>query len=350
MESHRQIEDQAAAFLARRDSGDWTDTDQAFFDEWLAGSTARRVAVLRLEAVWEEARRLKALSAGLQSDVVPPPGEWQSSPFFSRSQPDRKPRIAHGARLSAAAAAILVAVGIGAFLTFTPAGERYATPIGGVATVPLQDGSNITLNTATQVRVELTSSERDIRLDAGEAFFDVAKDPKRPFVVEIGRKRVVAVGTRFSVRRDGDAIRVAVTEGEVRVEDTGAPLQVRTEFPMGAAPRERETAGMLLSAGSVASTGKSGLLVQEKSVGEVEGELSWRQGYLTFSDISLAAAVAEFNRYNSHRIVIADPRVAALHISGTFRATNYQAFIRVLDRGFSIHAKTSEDTTTLTQD
>ena len=107
---------------------------------------------------------------------------------------------------------------------------------------------------------------------------------------------------------------------------------------------------MLLSAGGVARTGKAGFLLQEKPVAEVEGELSWRQGYLTFSDVSLAAAVSEFNRYNSHQIVIADPKVAALHISGTFRATNYQAFIRVLDQGFSIHAKTNEDTTTLTQD
>ena len=122
----------------------------------------------------------------------------------------------------ATAASVLLAVAAGAYLWFQSSENRYTTPIGGIASVPLQDGSNITLNTATEVHVALTGRERDIDLERGEAFFQVAKDAKRPFVVNAGRKRVIAVGTQFSVLRDGDDIRVIVSEGTVRIEDRDA--------------------------------------------------------------------------------------------------------------------------------
>jgi transmembrane sensor len=376
MDSHREIEDHAAALLARRDSGDWTDADQAQLEEWMAVSTARRVAVLRLEAVWENARRLRALGAGLPRGTVPPAGELQSSLFFTgplangveiaRGSDKRDdfscPRErGTGGRLRrpgvrlAAAASMLLAVGVGTYFAIAPTGERYATPIGGIASVPLQDGSSVTLNTASEVRVELTPHERHIRLDKGEAFFEVAKDPSRPFIVQVGTKRVIAVGTKFSVRRDGDDVRVAVTEGKVEVTDTRgssarnsrSPPSVGGEGSGGGSLHEGE---VFLTPGYIASAGDAGILVEDRPLAQVVDALSWRQGYLTFHETSLADAVAEFNRYNTHQIAVADSGVAAIRISGTFRAVNYRAFIQVLDAGFAIHAETNQDTTTLSKD
>src|ERR1700722_18020756 len=241
MDSHQDIEDQAAAFLAQRDRGDWSPADQAQLERWLAQSTARRVGFLRLEATWDEARRLKALSAGLAPGVVPPPGEWRHTPFFDSqsasvvrdgltaptapivsAQNRTDTPNAKRMRFFAVAATVLLAIGFITYLALSPTGERYSTPIGGIASVPLADGSHITLNTATQVHVELTPQERRIRLDDGEAFFEVAHDASRPFVVQVGNKRVIAVGTKFSVRRVGDDIRVVVTEGKVRVDSGSA--------------------------------------------------------------------------------------------------------------------------------
>src|SRR5262249_8377393 len=105
---------------------------------------------------------------------------------------------------------------------------------------------------------------------------------------------------------------------------------------------------VFLAAGSVASTQASRILVQQRSVPSVEDDLSWRRGYLTFHDTLLATAVDELNRYNKHKIVIQDPQVAAIRISGTFRAVNYRAFVRVLGEGFGIRSQDGEDTTTLT--
>lgn len=375
MESHQEIEDQAAAFLARRDSGNWTQVDQAELDEWLTESTARRVGFLRLETVWDEARRLKALSAGLPAGTVPPPGGWRHTPFFDAhsSAPLRAgvpvsslPAMAvsnQAARWSrqrmgwvALAATVLCALGVGAyFFAAAPRGDRYSTPIGGIASVSLADGSRLTLNTATRVRVELTPQERHVRLEDGEAFFQVAKDPNRPFVVEVGNKRVIAVGTEFSVRRTGDDMRVVVTEGKVRVESgsaDGAATVRRRPGPAGASPQMaqgRPPSEVLLTPGSVASAADDGVVVEQKALSEAEDDLTWRHGYLTFHDASLADAVAEFNRYNTHKIAIQDPAVAAIRISGSFRALNYEAFVRVLGDGFAIHARTTGDTTTLTR-
>ena len=226
--------------------------------------------------------------------------------------------------------------------------------------MPLADGSHLTLNTATQVLVELTPQERHIRLEDGEAFFQVAKDPNRPFVVEVGNKRVVAVGTEFSVRRTGDDMRVVVTEGKVRVESgsdgaAGSSQLAAVGERKGVAAASTEIAPqrrpgeVFLTPGSVASAGDDGVVVEQKPVSEAEDDLTWRHGYLTFHDASLADAVAEFNRYNAHKIVIQDPAVAAIRISGSFRALNYEAFVRVLGAGFAIHARSTDDTTTLTR-
>ncbi|HWM67859.1 MAG TPA: FecR domain-containing protein [Steroidobacteraceae bacterium] len=368
MESHKQIEDAAAEFLAKRDSGDWGEVDQARLSRWMQGSTARRVAILRLEAIWEEAGRVRALGAGLQPGAVPPPGEWGRSPFFNSdndtyetvprseaTESEDEPRaravdvrsetrvtgwngVSSPRRrgLLAVAAGLLLAVGIGAYLTLIPSGDRYSTPVGGVASVPLQDGSNVILNTASAVRVELTPTARRIRLDKGEAFFEVAKDPRRPFIVQAGSKRVIAVGTKFSVRRTGEEIRVVVTEGRVRIEGVGPDA--------GRAVRPAD----ILPAGSIASADEAGLLVQEKPLAEVEADLSWRRGYLTFHETPLGDAIVEFNRYNTRPIAIDDPKVASIRISGTFRPTNREAFIRLLQDGFSIHVSIKDDRTVLT--
>lgn len=354
------IEGEASAWLIRRDSGMWTPEDEARFTEWLAASTLHKVAYLRLELAWEDAARLKALGAGVAGEAPPPPGEWHLSPFFESAgarpnpvadeaaiggpdddSPDapkdftaRAPSEAHppdGALIAgrarrprlrvrhfALAATVLLASGITYFALNQPS-DHYRTGVGRIESVPLQDGSRVTLNTDSEIRVHLTQAERQVTLEHGEAFFVVAKDPRRPFVVKVGDKRVIAVGTQFSVRRGVNDAEVVVTEGQVRVEDAGETL---------------------LTPGSIARAGDAGVLVQRKTVAEVQEQLSWRSGILMFRDQTLGEAAAEFNRYNERKIVIADPKVAALRIEGNFRATNVDAFVRLLENGFPVRAAT----------
>ena len=373
MESHKKSEDRAAAWIARRDSGEWTSADEAGLTQWLESSTANRVAFLRLESAWEEARRLKALGAGMRPREVPPVGRWRHTHFFS-SRPAAEPseglvqpvesvdlsrqfepkRIRW--RFAAAAASVLLATGIGSYaLLHGRDGDRYSTPIGGIASVPLNDGSNITLNTDSDIRVHLTPTERRVDLGQGEGFFVVAKDPGRPFVVHAGNKTVTAIGTQFSVWRDGDDVRVVVTEGTVSVGATKEKLTHRTLSRPHYADSDVLASGSTmpevarLPAGGIAHITDGDILIESASVPKAEELLTWREGYLTFHETTLAEAAEEFNRYNPHKIMIYDPEVAALRISGTFRPASYDAFVRLLEEGFSIHSKTTDESTVLTR-
>jgi transmembrane sensor len=319
MENTQETERQASEWLARRDSANWAESDQARFEEWLNASAFNEVAFLRLESGWEEARRLKALGAGIDSDDPPQPGQWNLTPFFEqgRSVPAAiRERTSRQRQLVAIAASMIVAVAVAWRLW--PAGDAYQTPVGGTASVPVSDGSKVTLNTDSRIRVTFTGTERRVELERGEAFFEVARDSKRPFVVTVSHRRVIALGTQFSVRRDADDIRVVVTEGKVRVEDDAS----RTK--------------PILAAGSVARASDAGVWIEKGTVPEAQERLSWRSGVLMFRNQTLAEAVSEFNRYNARQIAIDDAAVANLKIEGNFRSTNVDAFARLLEEVYPV--------------
>jgi transmembrane sensor len=319
------IEEAASEWLIHRDSGDWTADDQRRLDEWLNESTLHRMAFWRLELAWEDAARLKALGAGVRGDRPPPPGQWNLTPFFSPPAPgEHRPRLRSWRLAGFAASAAALALLGGTTWYVWPVGDGYSTPVGGIASVPMKDGSKVTLNTNTSVRITVTATERHVDLKRGEAYFEVAKDPQRPFVVQVGDKRVIAVGTQFSVRRDTDDVQVVVSEGKVQF-DTGPGV-------------DKSASNDVLTPGTVARASDDGVLVQRKTRPEVDESLSWRSGVLMFRNETLGDAVAEFNRYNTQQIVIEDPAIGALKIEGNFRATNVDAFVRLLEGGFPIQA------------
>lgn len=345
------IERDAAAWLARRDAGGWTAGDQAELDAWLAESTAHRVAWLRLEAVWRESGRLKALGAGLPAGQVPAPGRW-TSPMRQQRRTQAVARVAppessppdvsalvfaprtrqthsslpHLAAV-AATAVVVVALALG-WRAQSPVVHpvAYGTAVGALETASLADGSEATLSSDSRIVVALSRKERHVELQRGEAYFQVARDPRRPFVVAAAGHQAVAVGTRFAVRRNADGVRVVVTEGLVRLESES-----------GDGGRRGPTT--LLPAGSVALAGPNGVIVQAGTVEDARQALSWRDGFLTFRDTSLADAAAEFNRFNARRIVIADQAVGELRVGGNFRWSNAEAFVRLLEQGFPVRAE-----------
>jgi transmembrane sensor len=334
-ESTAQTEQTAAEWLVRRHSGTWAESDQEELDRWLGASSLNLVAYLRLELGWEEAGRLKAIMAPDQPDFPPLASQLNLTPFFDPQLPrpsqgentlDPGTAASSRRRFFAVVATLLLAVGTGAYVALVPNGDRYSTPVGGIKSVPMTDGSKVTLNTDSRIRVALAERERRVELDKGEAFFEVAKDPGRPFVVAVGNKRVIAVGTKFSVRRDAGDIQVVVTEGKVRIEDT-VGVQVSQTSGSG---------DVFLTPGSIARASDAGVMVQRKTLPEVEEQLSWRSGVLMFRNRTLAEAAAEFNRYNTQKIVIDDPAIASLPIEGNFRATNVVAFAHLLENGYPV--------------
>ena len=165
--------------------------------------------------------------------------------------------------------------------------------------------------------------ERDLDLAQGEAFFDVAHDAARPFVVRVNGYRVTAVGTRFDVRRDAGQLRVVVTRGLVRLQSAHDPAKPPAMLP----------------AGSIATIAGGDVAISRVTVDEAREALSWRGGFVVFHRTPLAEAVREFNRYNTRRIVIADPSLDALRVGGNFRLDNSEAFVRLMQAVFPVQAE-----------
>jgi transmembrane sensor len=379
MESTRSIEEEAASWLIRRDSGSWTADDAQCLEAWLSASSLNRVAFLRLELAWEESARLKALAAGIKSDRSPPVGQWNLTPFFkparfkmsrlsattnlsdASSIDDQEKAIGAPAHpvsgyitgkgtarhrasmtyIGLAAGVVLAILAAGTWRLTRPDGG-YSTPIGGIASVPMTDGSRITLNTDSEVRVHMTPAERGIELTQGEAFFEVAKDPTRPFVVHVGSRRVIAVGTKFSVRRYGDDVEVVVTEGKVRLASAQSSKNSLLAHTSAVDSIE------LLTPGTIARASDSGVLIQHEALPEADERLGWRSGVLMLRNRTLADAIAEFNRYNVRKVVIADPNIAALKVEGNFRVTNVEGFVRLLESGFPVRVRQESDHIVLT--
>jgi transmembrane sensor len=361
-----EIEAAADAWFHRKDVGPWDEAAASAFECWLAESPRHRVAYLRLEHAWDRAERLKALrrpdgeippvsarSSQTNAPVIsaialpgyelglsgaPTPKEKSAPSPRSRAREElvattTASRVRPRPRVRWSLAATVALTTAAALFWFSrPLGTTYSTAIGAVESVPIADGSTITLNTATRVRVDLSQETRRVDLERGEALFEVAHDPNRPFVVHAGNKRVIAVGTKFSVRREGENIQVVVTEGKVRIEgDRGVPA-ARAE---------------LATAGTVARAGDNDIVLTPVSLNTAEESLSWRRGILVFHDTALADAVAELNRYNAVQITIEDDATARLPIAGEVRATNVDAFVRIVEQAYHLRAERGEVTIAL---
>lgn len=314
----------ASRYIAQRDSGPWSEQDAAELQQWLEQATLHQVVYYRLNAAWQESGRLQALR-GDASRIHSLATDFPERSSHTASR--RFPRSWHSHALAAGIALAAVAALLGVFRDRLFAISTYSTEVGSFETVQMADGSRIALNTDSLLRVHLDEQERRIELEKGEAFFDVAKDPNRPFTVVIGGRRVTAVGTQFVVRRDeGDEVFVGVTEGAVRMDAVKSSRQ----DPSGG--------GLLLHAGAMLRTGAGDALLQERPVQEIEQQLTWRSGTITFNRTPLAEAVKEINRYNSRKIVIDDASIANIQIGGVFAATKLDPFIHLLEGGFNVQA------------
>jgi transmembrane sensor len=292
-----EAEAQAAAWLERRDRSDWNSDQQAELEAWLGTSPAHRLAYLRLYAAWHYADRLAAMRRPRLSRLV------------SSSR-----RIGPAAFKIAAACAVVVAIGVaGLSYSKKPQTQAFETPVGGHETLKLADGSRIELNTNTKVRVALGAGQREVWLDRGEAYFEVQHNAARPFTVVTGNHRVTDLGTKFSVRANGDSLRVALLQGRAEVETDSVwnPPQ-----------------SVILTPGDVVVATRSSLSMERQPQHLLSDELGWRRGMLIFDRTPLADVVAQFNRYNTKKLSVAGP-AAAMKIDGTFPATNIDDFLHL---------------------
>jgi transmembrane sensor len=245
----------------------------------------------------------------------------------------------------------LVVLVAAAFLLADLAPSDYVSGVGERRVIHLDDGSTVTLNTQSRMRVWLTPRGRDIDLLDGEALFAVAHDARRPFRVHVGHTVVEAVGTEFSVYRGDHGTKVSVVEGRVKIfaYQSPAPLILNPNVvawtEKGAADFERPPPPIPVSAGeeaevSNAGDGSTDFDVERKVVtqAEIDHGLAWVNGQLVFENATLAETIEEFNRYNRRKLEINDPTLAQIRLGGAFSSTNVDEFIVELNTLFRISA------------
>jgi transmembrane sensor len=251
---------------------------------------------------------------------------------------------------------VAAALAVGGFFGFrevqlgTALETRYATTAAGYERARLADGSTIELNTSSAARVSFSVAERRVKLESGEAHFEVTPDPARPFVVHAGGVAVRAVGTAFNVRFSGDAVEVTVTEGKVAVTpspDAGpAPSEQDTTYvePVSRHPT-LVAANQRLAIPLAAATPAP--VVELLAPAEVRATLAWQRRVTDFSDTPLAEVAARFNRHNELQLVIGDPELGARRIGGMFALDDVEAFVRLLERDAIVRAERDGDTVRL---
>ncbi|MCC2602246.1 FecR family protein [Sphingopyxis yananensis] len=294
-ETAQAIEAEAARWAAQCQINP-ENTDNAELAAWLAGDSRRRGAFLQAQAA------AIAISQTAEAD-----------PKLARqAQPWRRAAIA-----SAAALCLLISGTVA--MSLWPNSQNVATNTGEIRRLPLADGSMAIINTQSEVQLKITDERREIALRKGEAWFKVAHDRNRPFTVISGDVRVRAIGTAFSVRRINTDTQVLVNEGVVEIWVEGS-----------AAAPQRLYAGEFLAINQNRPASPKAVKTNAAL------DLLWREGKIDLAGRSLSFAIAEFNRYNDRKILLADASIANERLHGIFNVNDPVQFAMALRDGLDI--------------
>jgi transmembrane sensor len=317
-EHRRETLETAYRWYARVVGGELDAEGLAELSHWLSADQRHLAAYERAQILWE---RLGSIARGdFPDDVLAV--EDAADDIGARRLRYRRwlPTTALG-RLGGATAACLAIVAV-VLLLFPPGYTTYATGTAQLREVTLVDGSVVVLGADSKVRVRIGQDARDVRLLAGDAFFDVARDPRRAFTVAADATRVQVTGTAFAVRVNRDSTHVAVAEGEVRVS------RHRGVFESRPAPTRS------LQAGERVTSSPDGLsAVSPVALGDIA---AWRDGEFSYVDATLAEILADADRYYPGRIWILDPRVADLTLNLVYESDDIDGLLTNLEEALPI--------------
>jgi len=310
------IDAQASAFVARLQGEIGAAERQAILD-WVAADPRHAVAFARMEAAWEAAARLRA---------DPPPLEVAraSATISEVARPVSRRALVGG--LAAASAAGVAATAAWRYASDV---QLYRTKVGERRIVGLADGSRVRLNTASTIEVAMTRAQRRVRLVKGEAWFEVAHDRRRPFLVDAGSARLRAVGTAFNVRIRENVVELTVTEGVVAVSQSGKGLRTAT------APHIAAGGGAVIRPGAVAPTVLDEDILRQRT--------AWQDGVIELEGETLAQAIEEFNRYRTQPIILGDARLANIRVGGRFEVDEAEEFLLALENSFPVEVIPTAD-------
>jgi transmembrane sensor len=309
------------------------------FNAWLRHSPEHVRAYLRVSAFWEDAADLRQHTQHGIEELVQRALAESNVVALELPRPPEPARAGKWRTLGRVAglAAVCACVGLFGWL-FIDRTPSYSTAVGEQRTITLPDGSTVELNARSRVSVHYTRAKREVDLTEGQALFRVAKNPSRPFIVLSAGNGIRAVGTEFDVYRKRNETVVTVVEGQVAVSETQGNELTQAKPPA----RGGDAATVLVSAGQQ-------LVVRPRTL-DVPQPVStatataWTEGKLVFDSVALKDVLDEFNRYLPRPLVLTDPKLLSMHISGVFSVTESQQFLEFLHQRFGtvIHETDAE--------
>lgn len=321
-----QLNNEATEWVVRLRSPAASKTTQHRFSRWLNQSDAHEAA---FDAALQDWQTTGALTYSAQAQAAlrqhkPEPEQRESGTLsWLRWQ------------AVAVASAVVVMIFGALQLELKPAPattESYATTIGEQREIALSDGSHVKLNTNSRIRIEYREDLRLLTLDQGEAFFKVASNRQRPFVVETHKGSVTAVGTAFSVNRQEDSIDVTVVEGIVSVKERQAQPEIKAEHKLVKADQKLQ----------INQRGLSQVMATNAA-----SALAWRNQLLVLENKPLADAIDQLNRYLVNPVDASDPSLRSLRVSGTFSLQSPESTLDGLVTSFNLARDDSGTSTRL---
>lgn len=304
-------DERASAWVALLDSPECTSHDRAEFDRWLDESP-------RHVAAYVEAERVHQAAAQLNHDEL-----LQAAARIAWRATGRGTTRSRWWVPTTLVASLLVATVVGVNWLRAPGEptvQHYATAIGEQRSLRLADGTQIMLDTDSAIVARFGDDRREIELDRGRVQFQVAADAQRPFSVKAGDGVIRDIGTTFQVSKHADSINVGLIEGSVIVSSGVAQV------------------GSTLNPGQQISYDRSGRMTPAEPL-DLNVAQAWPTGDLVFKNSRLDTLLTEMNRYSSTKLLLAEPALGEITISGVFHIGDQASLLKALEQGWSLRAE-----------
>ena len=345
--------DEAALWYVRVQDPDFSMADRTAFADWLAGSAEHVREYLLLAVLTAELSKL-GVAPSVDELIRASRAEKDDANVIAlsgrrfaaenNSSDKRRKAMSSPIRWASAAAVMLALTSSVWYQSGLLSDSKHTTGVGEQVSFPLEDGSVVMLNAQSKIHIAYTDDQRIVRMTAGEAIFEVAKDPARPFKVITDQAVIQAVGTAFNVRHRGEGTRVTVLEGTIEI------FSPDTEFGTSESTETSNQGFASLMSPVRLTVGQQAKIARQSGRVSVlntniNKTIAWRERRLVFESHTLAEAVEEFNLYNDLQIKIANPELGKRQISGVFNANDHESFTLFLTEAELAKANSSSDGT-----
>ncbi|MDC0003470.1 FecR domain-containing protein [Porticoccaceae bacterium] len=348
------IKQEAGAWIVKIDQGQLSPQQATALRQWMGKSDFHRSYLEKLAHNWDSMSVLQQLADLFPLQTASHTSVNSGQPSMLQQLKNWLANLHNSAKWGSAFASFVLV----AMLITSQQGHHFETAIGQQASYQLPDGTTVSLNTNSALKIDYSQNRRHVHLIRGEAHFDVAKNPQRPFMVHAGQGMVWAVGTAFNVRyiravnangalsssSSDQYIDVTVTEGTVKIfadlEPTDSPSQ-KTVLSTSPGLPSSPVQELLVAAGKSAQYSDVITATQQTPALELEQKLAWQQGALIFKGETLEQAIAEIARYTDKQLVIRDPAIKTIRVGGHYKTDDINALLASISESLGIKLESS---------